>query len=973
MLGFWRKCRIVLRCFRFAVWAVVLLALGALAWFNLVGLPGFLKTQLVASLHERGVNLEFSRMRLRLVHGLVCDNVRLGDTNATATAAFAAREVQLRLNFPVLLQARRWQLDGLVVRDGNFALRLSPTNALALTNLQTELRFQADDTWLLDHFRAGFAGVQITLAGGVAHAPEIQQWKTFTGGTGGERGALTQPLKDLATALEKIRFTGQPQLNAVLAGDARDVHSFTLRFNAEVPGVRTPWFAAKNFQLTGRLTAPADAPTNAIAGGSWTNLQPFRLDWTVRAADVRAGKISVPVVECAGGWRAPTLAVTNLSAPAGVRTPWFTARRLETTVNFTVLADAPANSAALDFWTNLAPFEIAWTVRAAEVRSKKVNAEMLEVAGGWHAPALAVTKLSVQLGGGQLDAAAGLDVATRVVTFTNGSAFDLHAVAAVLTEKARERLAEIAWTQPPELRASGSLTLPPWSQRAGDWRDDIEPTVRLAGELAFTNAVAGGVALDSVRTHFTYADLIWKLPDLKLAQGRTRLDLNLEESEITKNFQCAVTGMLDAASVKPFLTTSNAVRGFQHLTFHEPLALALAVRGNLRDGDRLAATGRLALTNFAIRGQTVDRLTAEVTYSKLTAEFPQLRLARAGGAQTFAADKLTLDLAAQKLFFTGGEGNIEPAVVARAIGPKTAKAMEPYQFLAIPRARVNGVVPLRHDATGELMDEEADLRFELVGPVTFRWRKFETPAITGLVWWRSGHLILTNAVADTYGGTGRGWGNFDLHTPGAGTDFQFFMSGTNVDLHRMGMALWSPTNELEGALSGKLAVTSANSEDWRTWNGSGDLRLRDGLLWNVPIFGLLSPVLNTFSPGLGNNRAKEAAGQFCMTNGVIHTRSLEIQTALMRLEYVGTVDLQQNVNARVTAHLMRNVPVIGSVFSLVFLPVSKAFECEATGTLGEPKATPVYLPFPKLLLAPLHPIRSVEEIFTAPAINAPAK
>jgi len=312
-------------------------------------------------------------------------------------------------------------------------------------------------------------------------------------------------------------------------------------------------------------------------------------------------------------------------------------------------------------------------------------------------------------------------------------------------------------------------------------------------------------------------------------------------------------------------------------------------------------------------------------------------------------------------------------VVARAIGPKTAKAMEPYRFLAIPRARVNGVVPLRHDATGELMDEEADLRFEIVGTVPFRWRKFETPAITGLVWWHSGHLILTNAVADTYGGTGRGWGNFDLHTPGAGTDFQFFMTGTNVDLHRMGMALWSPTNELEGALSGTVAVTRANSDDWRTWNGSGDLRLRDGLLWNVPIFGLLSPVLNTFSPGLGNNRAKEAAGQFAMTNGVIHTRSLEIQTALMRLEYVGTVDLQQNVNARVTAHLMRNVPVIGSVFSLVFLPVSKAFECEATGTLGEPKATPVYLPFPKLLLAPLHPIRSVEEIFTAPATNAPAK
>ena len=61
--GFWRKCRIVFTCARFAVWAGVLLVLAAVAWFNLVGLPGFLKTRLIAALHERGVQLEFSRMR----------------------------------------------------------------------------------------------------------------------------------------------------------------------------------------------------------------------------------------------------------------------------------------------------------------------------------------------------------------------------------------------------------------------------------------------------------------------------------------------------------------------------------------------------------------------------------------------------------------------------------------------------------------------------------------------------------------------------------------------------------------------------------------------------------------------------------------------------------------------------------------------------------------------------------------------
>ena len=139
MPGFWRKCRIALRCVRFAVWGIVLLALCAFAWLNLVGLPGFLKTRLVAALHERGADLEFSRMRVRLIHGLVCDNVRVGVAENADSPVLAAREVQLRLDLPALLH-RRAQINGLVLRDGWFTLPLSPTNALALTNLQAELR-----------------------------------------------------------------------------------------------------------------------------------------------------------------------------------------------------------------------------------------------------------------------------------------------------------------------------------------------------------------------------------------------------------------------------------------------------------------------------------------------------------------------------------------------------------------------------------------------------------------------------------------------------------------------------------------------------------------------------------------------------------------------------------------------------------------------------------------------------------------
>jgi hypothetical protein len=71
--------------------------------------------------------------------------------------------------------------------------------------------------------------------------------------------------------------------------------------------------------------------------------------------------------------------------------------------------------------------------------------------------------------------------------------------------------------------------------------------------------------------------------------------------------------------------------------------------------------------------------------------------------------------------------------------------------------------------------------------------------------------------------------------------------------------------------------------------------------------------------------------------------------------------LKENVNARVTAQLLRDTWVVGPLMSTALWPVSKLFEYHVTGTLKNPKPEPVYVP--KFLLMPLHPIRSLEELF----------
>ncbi|MEI6192862.1 MAG: hypothetical protein WCS42_00870, partial [Verrucomicrobiota bacterium] len=311
--GFWRKCRVCFRWLRISAWLVVLAALCAVVWLNQIGLPDFLKTRLVATLRERGVDLEFTRMRLRFGHGIVAENVRLGDAQSAGSPALALAEIQLQLDFPALLR-RQLQVDGLGLHQGKLTWPVSPTNILTLDNIRSELRFQTNDTWSLDNFSADFAGAKLTLSGEIGHAPELRNWELFHGGKTTNQLSLQTQLKQFSDVLNRIHFDGTPQLNLTVNGDARDLHSFVVRLKVWVPAAQTPWFKARDLQLAANLTAPASAPARCDpAWGFWTNAQPYRLEWSARVAQLKPEKLKAVSVAGGGFWSAPELAVTNLS------------------------------------------------------------------------------------------------------------------------------------------------------------------------------------------------------------------------------------------------------------------------------------------------------------------------------------------------------------------------------------------------------------------------------------------------------------------------------------------------------------------------------------------------------------------------------------------------------------------------------------------------------------------------------------
>src|SRR6266478_3041303 len=177
---FWRLCRIYFRRFRIMVWLLVLVLVGFVFYLNHVGLPDFVKNPLLEKLRARGIDLQFSRLRIRWYQGIVAENVRFGRASDPLSPKLTAAEVRLQFNQPALKKLQ-FQLDSLLLRQGRLVWPVPETNnpsrQLTVDHIQTDLRLLPNDQWALDNFRATFAGGNIQVSGILTNASAARDWK----------------------------------------------------------------------------------------------------------------------------------------------------------------------------------------------------------------------------------------------------------------------------------------------------------------------------------------------------------------------------------------------------------------------------------------------------------------------------------------------------------------------------------------------------------------------------------------------------------------------------------------------------------------------------------------------------------------------------------------------------------------------------------------------------------------------------
>jgi hypothetical protein len=984
----WRIGRVCFRWVRIVCWLLLLALVGALVYLNQVGLPEVITRRVEAELQARGVDLRYEQMRLDFTGAVVVERILFGRPEDPDEPSLFLERAVVGFN-PAQMRRLRFQVESLTLQRGRLRVPVNLSNQpparLQVEGLGGHVEFLPGDEWRLRQFTARMLGAELRLSGVLSKASAIQHWPLF-GGTRRGTGAWRRHVREVLDYAGRTVLSRPPIVTGAFRVDAADPKNSLARLNLRAEGLTAPHGEAQSLRLEVQLTPappgeelPAVSLDLRVSGAHTPWGEASELEWHTATRP-----LSQP-----GGWPAAGATLTAV-AP---RTRWGEAARLQLTVSSVEVrsddagfagevelsasdvrsewggagelwvsargaelprAEVQATGPDWGPWAQLAPYDLRWRLRAAEVTTPRLDAQRVSGSGHWHAPQLTVDWLDAVLPQGTLSVSGRLDVETRAATWRANTELDPKKLTRLLGEKTLRWFDQFGWDRPPQVGVRGGLTLPAWTNRVPDWEADLEPTLWLEGALTNGPGHYRGVPFLSASGPFRFTNQTWHLPALVITRPEGVLHLEHVSNERTRDYSFHVRGALDPQALRPVLGP-GAHRALDLFRFSGPPEFEGEWLGRWRELGRTAVRARLRATNFTFRGEQVDAFSGALAYTNDAVHFRDVRLVRPEGEGTVAAGQLAIP--DRLVHLTNVVGRVDPMSIARMIGPKTAESLQPYQFFAPPQITLDGSVHLEDESRN-------DLRFHLQGG-PFRWSRFHLPQMRADLHWVNDGLSITNFEGAFYDGKIRGGAHFDFRQP-PGALFGFAIEVWEADLKKLLADITARSNQVEGVLNGRLTVTRAHTADWTSWQGGGEVSMRDGLLWDVPLFGFLSGPLNTLLPGIGQSRAEAAQATYTITNSIITTDDLKIEAGTVLLKYRGTVDFDTRVNARVEAEVLRDTGFFGRLVNLALWPVAKLLEYRVTGTIAAPVPEPLYF-LPRVLLSPLTPGRPARE----PAPTAP--
>lgn len=265
------------------------------------------------------------------------------------------------------------------------------------------------------------------------------------------------------------------------------------------------------------------------------------------------------------------------------------------------------------------------------------------------------------------------------------------------------------------------------------------------------------------------------------------------------------------------------------------------------------------------------------------------------------------------------------------VDPRIAETVAVYRFRGAPDVRADGLVHMEDPSRNDLrieVDAPGGLDYELLN------RDLPFGATQAHVRLKGKHVLANVRKAKLMGGEVAV--DADVSTDEKNPVFGATVSVAGVDFPSL-TKLYFGYSRSEGRMSGTYAF-NAKLRDPGSMKGEGSIRVEDGHVLAIPLFGPLSEIISAVIPGAGHDSARLATADFTVANNRISTKNLDIEGEGFGMFGEGSVGFPKgdlDMSIRINA---KGIP------GIVLFPVSKLFEYVSTGTMSDPQWRPKIVP-----------------------------
>jgi len=377
---------------------------------------------------------------------------------------------------------------------------------------------------------------------------------------------------------------------------------------------------------------------------------------------------------------------------------------------------------------------------------------------------------------------------------------------------------------------------------------------------------------------------------------------------------------------------ANALRSLAPADMHEfvdewdwPHAsnVQLTIRGPSRDSATWKGEGKLQLDRGRFRTIGFNSATADIHFGDGAVTYGNFRVVRDEGVAT---GTMTYDYAHHETRLSNIRSTLRPTEAIYWIDPKLAKALTPYSFHQPPIVTASGVYQFRGGKNTRL-----EFNVDSPGPMdyVFLGKVLSLDHVTAKLLFTDDRLQISDLNGTIFLGTIRG--NADISLARQDQRYRASVAVERIDFPRL-TDLYFKYKTAQGFMNAHFEWTGVGS-DTRSINGKGEVEVRNGDVFAIPIFGPLSDLLDKMLPGIGYHVARKASASFTMRDGVIRIPDFHVDGGLFGMVGHGEAQCLEN-------QIDFDLRIDASGAGFVLTPFYKFFEYKAEGSLSHPTWRP---------------------------------